>query len=375
MIRLLFIDDDPAAQETLRMVLPEDYQLHSSLTGQEGLEAARALEPDVVLLDIDLPDRDGLEVLEELCGRILGPPVIMLTAYGDVELVKRAVQLGAYDYILKPYRLDQLTGTIRRAVQCLPLRRSCPPAEEHEALAALVGESPALREIRALLGRCGPSDAPVLIEGESGTGKELVAAALHRLSPRRGGPLVPVNCGAFPESLLEAELFGVERGAFTDAVARPGCFEQAHGGSIFLDEIGEMAPSAQVRLLRVLETKEVMRVGGRQRLPLNIRVLAATHRDLKEGIASGRFREDLYYRIGVLPIRIPPLRERKEDIPLLAVHFLQSRGKPQKSIEPQALERLERHNWPGNVRELYNVLERAALLGDGTMIRSRDIFL
>ena len=375
MTRLLFIDDDENAQSTLRMVLPEEYRLYSSLTGREGLEAVRSVEPDVVLLDISLPDLDGLEVLEALSGRLLAPPVIMLTAYSDVELVKRAIRLGAYDYLLKPYRLDQLVGTLRRAVQNIPVRRFFQPAAGEEALAGLVGESPALREVRALLARYGPSDAPVLIEGESGTGKELAAAALHRLSPRREGPLVPVNCGAIPETLLESELFGVERGAYTDAVARPGCFEQAAGGSIFLDEIGEMSLSAQVRLLRVLESKEIVRVGGRQHLPLNIRVLAATNRGLREAAAGGRFREDLFYRIGVLPVRLPPLRERKEDLPLLALHLLRGLGGETKSIEPAALERLARHDWPGNVRELRNALERAALLADGAVIRVRDIVL
>ncbi len=380
MIRLLFIDDDESAQSTLRMVLPEDYRLDSSLTGREGLEAARSLEPDVILLDIDLPDLDGLEVLEALARRLLSPPVIMLTAYSDLELVKRALRLGAYDYLVKPYRLDQLTGTIRLAVQNIPVRRSFHPGGEEEALAGLVGESPALRETRALLARYGPSDAPVLIEGESGTGKELAAAALHRLSPRRDGPFVPVNCGAFPESLLESELFGAERGAFTDAVSRPGCFEQAAGGTLFLDEIGEMSLPAQVKLLRVLECKEVVRVGGRQRLPLNIRVLTATNRDLRTAVTAGRFREDLFYRISVLPVRLPPLRERKEDIPLLAVHFLQVReglpaGALPPRLDPAAMERLAGHGWPGNVRELRNVLERAALLADGEVIRGRDIVL
>jgi DNA-binding NtrC family response regulator len=385
MIRLLFIDDDESAQDTLKVVLQDEFLVASSLTGREGIEAVRADEPDVVLLDINLPDLDGLEVLEALSRVIPCPPVIMLTAYSDVQLVKRAIQLGACDYILKPFQLDQLTGTIRRAVQNIPARRSFTPGTEGEILSGLVGESPAIREVKAFLLRYGPSDAPVLIQGESGTGKELAASAIHRLSPRRNAPLIAVNCTAIPETLLEAELFGVERGAYTDAVSRPGLFEQANGGTIFLDEIGEMSCPAQAKLLRVLEAKEVVRVGGRQRIPLNIRIASATNKNLKEEIDAGRFREDLYYRVSVLPMNLPPLRERAADIPLLVAHFLSGpaghnpaageRSCGAVTVDPPAMDRLIRHSWPGNVRELRNVVERAVLLSEGRIIRLRDIRL
>ena len=375
MIRILFIDDDPQAQKTLSMVLREPYIVASALSAAEGLEVLEKTDPDVVLLDINLPDRSGLDVLDEILARPTAPPVIMLTAYGEVEFVKRAIRSGAYDYILKPYVLEQLEGTIRRAVENIALRRAYVQslaAADPQVMGKLVGESRALKELKTLIGRFAAGDSPVLIQGESGTGKELAAEAIHRLSPRREGPFEAVNCGAIPETLVEAELFGSEKGAYTDAIPRAGCFERADGGTIFLDEIGELPSKAQATLLRVLEFKEIHRVGGSRAIPLNIRVLSATNRDLKKEVEAGRFREDLYYRINVLFLNVPPLRSRDGDVSLLCAHFLRQK-QPDLRIHPQAVKKLLTHSWPGNIRELRNVIERAAALCEGDEILARDI--
>jgi DNA-binding NtrC family response regulator len=381
MIRILFIDDDPQAQKTLSMVLQEHYNVVSALTAAEGLDVLNKTDPDVVLLDINLPDTSGLDVLDEILRRPMAPPVIMLTAFGKVDFVKRAIQAGAYDYILKPYTLDHLEGTIRRAVENIALRRAYVQSAARSAGAAhpdspamgkLVGESRALKELKALIGRFAAGDSPVLIQGESGTGKELAAEAIHHLSPRKEGPFEAINCGAIPETLVEAELFGSEKGAYTDATSRAGCFERADGGTIFLDEIGELPPKAQITLLRVLEFKRIHRVGGTRSIPLNIRILSATNRDLKKDVQAGRFREDLYYRINVLFLQVPPLRSRDGDISLLCAYFLKQKQADLR-IHPQAVEKLLSHPWPGNVRELRNVIERAAVLTEGDEIRARDI--
>jgi DNA-binding NtrC family response regulator len=381
MIRILFIDDDPQAQKTLSMVLRERYTVVSALSAAEGLEVLEKADPDVVLLDINLPDRSGLDVLDEILARPAAPPVIMLTAYGEVKFVKRAIQAGAYDYILKPYVLEQLEGTIRRAVENIALHRAYvlsaagragETGGDPQVLGRLVGESRALKEMKALIGRFAAGDSPVLIQGESGTGKELVAEAIHRLSPRREGPFEAINCGAIPESLVEAELFGSEKGAYTDATSRAGCFERSDRGTIFLDEIGELPAKAQATLLRALEFKQIRRVGGTRSIPVNIRVLSATNRNLKKEVLAGRFREDLFYRINVLFLQVPPLRSRDGDIALLCAYFLHQKQSALR-IHSRAAEKLLAHSWPGNVRELRNVIERAVVLSEGDEIQARDI--
>jgi len=372
MVKVLFIDDDPGAHKVLAHILPLPYSLLSAFTGQAGLDAALRDGPDVVLLDIDLPDIDGIAVLRRLLARPIPPPVVMLTGLSDVRLVKEAIQAGASDYVVKPYALDALLGTLASTVRAADARR-IQPAEQAPALEELVGEAPGIREARELILRYSPSDCPVLILGESGTGKELVARAMHRASRRRDSALVALNCGALPEGLLETELFGSEKGAFTDATSRPGSFERADRGTLFLDEIGELSTHAQTRLLRVLEEKELTRVGGSRPIPVDARIVSATNRDLKEDVRQGRFREDLYWRISVLPIRVPPLRERREDIPLLAVHFLSLCGTANRGLEPAARQKLVGHDWPGNIRELRNVMERAGLAAPGGSIRACDI--
>jgi DNA-binding NtrC family response regulator len=358
MIRLLFIDDDPKAQQTLSLVLEEEYKVYSAYTGLSGIELVEEIHPDVVLLDINLPDIDGLEVLERINNSSHAPPVIMLTAYSDVHLIKGAIQRGAYDYIVKPFDLEKLKGTIRVAMQSAGTGMDFAAAGEDEALNLMVGRGKAIGFVKDILMRYAPADSTVLIQGESGTGKELAAQILHKLSPRRAAPFIAINCGAIPESILETELFGSERGAYTDAVSRPGYFERADGGVIFLDEIGEMSYSSQAKLLRVLEAKEVTRVGGSGTIPLNLRVISASNRDLKEEKKAGRFREDLFYRISVLPVKIPPLRERLEDIPLLAFSMVGLLSDDSRQISVESVDKLKAHAWPGNIRELRNVIER-----------------
>jgi DNA-binding NtrC family response regulator len=375
MTRLLFIDDDPKAQDTLKMVLADTYQVTSAFTGEQGIEIVRNENPDVVLLDINLPDIDGLEVLKRIMAIPAPPAIVMLTVYSDVKLIVSAIKLGAFDYIVKPFKLPELHGTLRQAVLSRQISGVRPPSPSaYPELDEIIGESAATKRVKELILRYGASGSPVLVLGESGTGKELVAKAIHRVSSRDGS-FVPVNCGAIPDNLVESELFGTERGAFTDAKNRQGAFELAESGSLFLDEIGEMPNAAQVKLLRVLEEKSITRLGGTETIPLNVRVMAATHKNLKEEIKTKSFREDLYYRLGVLVIEIPPLRERKEDIPLLSVSLLKETDNHSKSLTSEAMQLLVDYDWPGNIRELKNVIERACLLSDDDRIRPKDIIL
>jgi len=315
---------------------------------------------------------DGIQVLKRIVARPMAPPTIMLTAHSEVRLVTSAIQTGAWDYVQKPYDLAQLVGTIRTAIRSAESRR-CADSMEPSVLDTLVGESGPMRVLKELILRYSPSDSPLLLQGESGTGKELVARSAHLVSHRRSLPFVALNCAGLAESILETELFGSEKGAFTDAVCRPGSFEQASGGTLFLDEIAEMSVKAQGRLLRILEQKELTRIGGTRTTPIDVRVASATNKDLKAKVKCGEFREDLYYRLSVLPIHVPALRERKDDIPLLAVHFLKLFSRRQMEIAPDAREKLSCHPWPGNIRELRSVMERATLSSDGDLVRAGDI--
>jgi DNA-binding NtrC family response regulator len=371
MIKVLFIDDDPQAQKTLELVLPDPYILASAYTARQGIDAAARERPDVILLDITLPDMDGIAALRHIMAQPLPPPVVMLTAMSAPRVVKEAILAGACDYVVKPYELAELLGALRTAVAGADARRAVFTGSG--VMEGMLGESAGMREVKELILRYAASESPILVLGESGTGKEMVARLIHDASRRRSGPCVAINCGALPETLLETELFGAEKGAFTDAVARPGSFEQANGGTLFLDEIGEMSQAAQTRLLRVIEGRSVTRVGGTRPLPLDVRVVSATNRDLRADVASGVFRGDLFYRLGVLPIRIPPLRERACDIPILAVHFLCALGRGETALAADAREKLRAHPWPGNIRELRNVMERAALAADGGPIRARHL--
>jgi two-component system response regulator AtoC len=371
MVSILYIDDDPKAQRMLNMVLGEKYRIVSAYTGESGLSKLREEEPDLVLLDIDLPDSHGLDVLERIMERRNPPPVIMLTILTDTRLIVSAVRTGAYDYIVKPFDMKELEGSIWRAVQQSALR--CSRAESHPALDAIMGESREILNVKDIIPRWAKSDVPVLVLGESGTGKELVARAIHELSPRAAGPFITVNCSAIPQSIVESEMFGSEKGAYTDAVSRPGFFERGDAGSVFLDEIGEMPLQVQAKFLRVIENKEAQRVGGNSPIKINTRIIAATNRNLKDCVGEGTFRDDLYFRLAVLPIFLPPLRERIADIPLLASHLLAEASGGRKRISAEALAKLCEHGWPGNVRELRNTLERACLLADEETILGRHV--
>ena len=369
MVKVLLIDDDKQAHATLCLILPDTYSVLSAYTARQGVEMAARDGPDVVLLDIKLPDMDGLQALRQITARPLAPPVVMLTATAQPRIVKEAILAGACDYIVKPMEALEILGTLRVAVAGADARRAAAAEASDALMQGMIGESPAMRDLKALILRYAPSDSPVLVLGESGTGKERAARLIHDASRRRNGPYVAVNCGALPETLLESELFGAEKGACTDAVSRPGSFERADGGTLFLDEVGEMSPAAQASLLRVIEQKELTRVGGTRSIPLDVRVVSASNRNIRDEVTAGRFRTDLFYRLGVLPIHVPPLRERRDDIPLLAVHFLCQLGKKDPRISAAAREKLVAHPWPGNIRELRSVMERAALGADGGEIR------
>ena len=369
MVKVLLVDDDTQAHATLRLILPDTYSVLSAYTARQGVEAAAREAPDVVLLDISLPDMDGLKALRQIASRPLAPPVVMLTAMTQPRIVKEAILAGACDYIVKPIAAAEILGTIRIVVAGAAARRAAMGEPSDGLMQGMIGESAGMRELKTLILRYAPSESPVLVLGESGTGKERAARLIHDASRRRQGPYVALNCGALPETLLESELFGAEKGGYTDAVTRPGSFERADGGTLFLDEIGEMSPAAQASLLRVIEQKELTRVGGTRSIPLDVRVVSASNRNIKADVAAGRFRADLFYRLGVLPVHVPPLRERREDISLLAVHFLCALGKEDPAISAAAREKLLAHPWPGNIRELRSVMERAALAADGGEIR------
>ncbi len=385
---ILVADDDRTIRRNLaRLLESEGFRASEAADGEEALAKIRSESPAAVLLDLKMPVRDGLSVLAELGGPLLlDLPVIVITAFGGSAPAIEAMRRGAYDYLSKPFDLDEVLLTLRRALRQRALAAEVrqlrlhaeadPEAEADDGPAVepeLIGEGAASREVFKAIGRAAATDAPVLIVGESGTGKELVAAALHRHSARGPGPFIAVNCGALSEALIESELFGHERGAFTGADRqKPGRFERAAGGTIFLDEVGELPMSAQAKLLRVLQQGEFERVGGTETLRADARVVSATHRDLPKEVAAGRFREDLYYRLNVARIAIPPLRDRPEDIAPLAEHFLRRAerryGWAALSLSREALRAMRDRPWPGNVRQLENTLSRAAIASRGRAI-------
>ncbi len=375
MLEVLFIDHDLQAHLFLKMILPEDCGIVSATEGRTGIELARTRSHDLILLDLDLPDIAAMDVLSAIVAIPGAAPIVALAASPDPHVIVRAVKAGAYDCLVKPIDGNKLRGALDAAV-LFRLRRSTfrrSPAASSAILSEIVGESEALHGVCRLIEIYARSNAAVLVSGESGTGKELVVRAIHRLSPRSGWPFVAVNCAAIPETLIESELFGSEKGAYTDAVARPGLFELASGGTLFLDESGELSPRAQVKLLRILESRELSRVGGTRSVPIDVRVVAATNRDLKEAIGARSFRQDLYYRVHTLPLDLPPLRERRDDVPLLVEHFLkifQFNGR----MSYPAIELLCDYTWPGNIRELRNVVERAVLLSEQGVIERRHIW-
>jgi two-component system, NtrC family, nitrogen regulation response regulator GlnG len=376
--RILVVDDEESVRWALTKALERaGYTVDLAADGPSGSVAAENPVVDLVLLDVRLPGRDGLAVLRDLRKRRPDLPVIMMTAYGTLQVAVEAMKQGAYDYIGKPFDVDEVLLVVEKALEAQALAREVSQlrrmAEERFDLGGIVGGSPAMQHIFKAVGKVAGTDLTVLLRGESGTGKELIARAVHENSRRKGRPFVPVNCAAIPRELLESELFGHEKGAFTGAVAaRRGRFEQAEGGTVFLDEVGDMDLTLQTKLLRVLQERRIERLGGEGSVPVDVRIVAATNQDLEAAVAVRAFREDLFYRLNVMAIHLPPLRDRREDIPALVHHFLAAFGReqqaPPKVCAVEALELLSLYAWPGNVRELENVVKRAAALTPTALI-------
>jgi two-component system NtrC family response regulator len=380
---ILIIDDEKNYLLVLEALLVDSgYEVLTSDSASKALEIAATHDVDLVITDMKMPGMDGMEFLAQLRSREPDLPVIMMTAYATVEKAVEAMKRGAFDYITKPFKNEELKLTIRKAIEMHRLvqenRLLSEQLQERFQFGNIVGKSKAMRNVYEVIEKVAQTRASVLITGESGTGKELIAKAIHFNSPRRDKRFISVSCSALPESLLESELFGHERGAFTGAVTqRKGRFELAHGGTLFLDEVGEMSPALQVKLLRVLQEMRFERVGGNVTLQVDARLVAASNRDLHREVEVRRFREDLYYRLKVVQIKVPPLRERRDDIPLLVHHFLEKVAKANameaKGVSQEALKYMYQYDWVGNVRELENVIERAVILCDGDEIRPQDL--
>ena len=375
MAHVLIVDDENNIRRVLAAMLKRDgYEVTTAADGEQAIAALHRAAIDVVVTDLVMPSMGGLDLLRQCATAHPDVPVIMITAHGTVDTAVEAMKAGAFDYITKPFEQEELRKVIAKAARARVLegQHVHPPAGEGER-PPLVGQSQSMRAVYDVIGRVADSPSTVLITGESGTGKELVAQALHRGSSRRTQPLIKVNCAAIPKDLVESELFGYERGAFTGAVgSKPGRFELADGGTLFLDEIGEIPIEMQVKLLRALQESEFERVGGIKTLRVDVRLIAATNRNLEVLIADGRFREDLFYRLNVVPIALPALRDRREDIPLLIQHFIEKYnrrlGKRVERVDEGALEILAAYAWPGNIRELENVMERSVLFADGPLV-------
>ncbi len=378
--RVLIIDDEAGIRQALKQVLEyEDLEVRVAASGGEAITIYSEFRPALVFLDVKMAGLDGLETLSRLRGLDPRAQIVMISGHGTIATAVEATQRGAFDFLEKPLDTDRLLLTVRNALAHAELvGENTRLRAAAESRYQMVGSSPALREVQQLVAKVGPTAARVLITGENGTGKELVARGLHEASPRREKAFVEVNCAAIPSELIESELFGHMKGSFTGAVAdRAGKFEQADGGTLFLDEIGDMSLSAQSKLLRVLQEGLVTRIGGSKAIQVNVRVLAATNKQLEDEIADGRFREDLLYRLNVVPIEVPPLRDRLEDVPALVAHFAErlaaSAGVPGKKFADEAVVRLQSRTWPGNIRELRNAVERALILAPGKVVTAADI--
>jgi len=378
--RILIVDDEPAILNALTGIFEDEgYDVAVAKGGVEALKLIKADPPDVVLLDIWMPDLDGIETLKRALEAIPRLLVVMMSGHGSIESAVKAIKLGAYDYIEKPLSLEKVTLLVRHALHERKLEQENRSLKEQAARRVkMVGQSEVMIELRRQIETAGPAPSRVLISGENGTGKELVARAIHLNSPRADRPFIEVNCAAIPETLIESELFGHEKGAFTGAMAaRQGQFELADGGTLFLDEVGDMSLATQAKVLRVLQEQRFQRVGGTKLIKVDVRVIAASNKNLTDAIRKGTFREDLYFRLAVLQLDVPPLRERREDIPALVQHFMQvnvdEQGLRQRDITPEALDVLARHDWPGNVRELRNLVERVMIMARGPVIEASDV--
>jgi two-component system response regulator PilR (NtrC family) len=381
--RILIVDDEAGMRDFLSILLErEGFEVACAQDGQEALQAVQEGPFDLIISDLRMPTMDGVRLLEGLQRCQSEVPVILITAYASAESAIEAMKLGAYDYLSKPFRVEEIKQVISRALEAKASRVTGVFPWSGEAfprpVEGLIGRCPRMIDLYKLISKVATVSGTVLITGESGTGKELVARTVHTNSAHARKPFLAISCGAIPETLLESELFGHVKGAFTGAVvAKAGLFEVADGGTVFLDEIGETSPAIQVKLLRVLQERVFRRVGGTEDIEVDVRVIAATHQDLQELIHKGRFREDLYYRLNVIPIHLPPLRERREDIPLLAMNFLakysEKTKRPIRGIAPEAMEILLRYHWPGNVRELENAIEHAVALGTGAVLAPESL--
>lgn len=377
---ILVVDDEVAICSSLGAILKDEgYDVITATSGEEALKIIEEELPDLVLLDIWLPGMDGIDTLKVIREEYPSIRVIMMSGHGTIETAVKATKLGAFDFIEKPLHLDKVILLVKHALDMVHLEEEniflkSKISQDYE----IIGTSPATMELKEAISIIAPTNAWVLIMGENGTGKELVARAIHRMSRRASKPFVEVNCAAIPEELIESELFGHEKGAFTGATQKKrGKFDLAHEGTIFLDEVADMSLKAQAKILRILQEKRFERVGGTRMIHVDVRVIAATNKDLEKEMESGRFRQDLYYRLNVIPLHIAPLRERKEDIPPLVNHFLKEfslkEGLPEKTITNEAMEILMQHSWPGNVRELKNLIERLVIMVPGDVIRAKDI--
>lgn len=381
--RVLVVDDEENMVHFLTKLLArEGYEVKGVLSGTEALECIKDTAYDLVLCDLKLPGADGMEVLKAVREALPETVVVMITAYGTIPSAIEAMRAGAYDYVTKPFRAHEILAVVDKGLERIRLRREVEylrkVVEQRFGFGGFVGKSKPMQAVYTQIEKVATSRGTVLIQGESGTGKELVAKAIHYASPRKSGPFVVIDCGAIPEQLQESELFGHVKGAFTGAIAtRRGLFEEAQHGTVFLDDVTDLPLGLQAKLLRALQEGEIRRVGDSRMIRVDVRVIAATNRDLEEEVRQGTFREDLYYRLNVFPIRLPPLRDRREDIPLLAEHFLARVAEEEKAspkrLSPDALRVLMNYSWPGNVRELRHALERAALLSEGELIDERDL--
>ena len=381
--RILVVDDEQKARSALADILEDEgYETALAKDGIEALDALERFDPDVVLTDLKMPRMDGLELLRRSTPTERHATFVVMTAFGSIDTAVEAIKLGAEHYLIKPLKIDALLSIVERALARTKLSREAArlraALEDRAGFDDIVGDHPSMQRLLKRLAQAAPSRATVLIAGESGTGKELVASAIHHRSPRREKPFVRLNCAALAESLLESELFGHEKGAFTGAMqTRRGRFEQADGGTLFLDEVSEIPLATQVKLLRFLQERELERVGGNETISVDVRVVAATNKDLRQEIEAGRFREDLYYRLDVVRLEIPPLRARKTDIPALAAHFLarfgEENGREVEGFTDEAMGQLLRYPWPGNVRELENAVERAVVMSEGPRIGGAEL--